>query len=1335
MLQVKQGLASIIFVLLRASTWTTNGLLCFTGCIVVVYNPRQNKQVHFFRARQPVCALAVSRDGARVAAGQRGKTAAITVWNMTGPSVAWESLAHHVGGVAALAFSPDGRFLVSCGFKVDRSQGLAVWDLTTGLRAACGRLSQKVAAVTFAEDGGFVTAGERHLKFWQLRDVDSAILQQQTAVPDAKGATSLPVVIVSKPAVMRESGPQFEHFVDVCTGKSPRTAHLTYAISSAGVLCAFDRDRMMTLWVNTRVRAGFALDVAEDRLFIGGADGIVRSFHPETLEFISTLPLPAAVGRQNVRVGEAVPEPQAGDIYPGALCVRTAGGGSHVAVVYGDRSLYVWNCSNLEHVSKYRSSCGHSAAVQGVAMLPLGGTGQSRNASASRHPPLPAGTFVTCSSDATLRFWNLNPRATASSVALDAPAVGLGSSPAAAPAIARNLYSREQVLVVYANEKLLDPIAMGSPADAPRISGGGGTWPSRSVVNSTQDLEAAGGLVPPSVLLDTGLRCMAVSPGGDQVAAGDRVGGLRVFDIPSGQLRWACAAHTQEVLCVKYAVLSRPPSVSSEVQPAVASALILASGSHDKTLRLFLGAPMGGAETRSAFDSAALIAGTEGGGHASAVAAFVFSPDGQQLVSAGSDASLVSFRLAMSVSTAADDESLISATCVRTVRTTHGKIYDLAGDASGRNIVVAGPDRRVHVYAQRTCKLVRSFKPQADVAELNRVVLDPTGLFVAAAAFDRRVHIFDFFSGEPVCHLSGHSELVTGLAFTLDFKRLITVSGDGCIMVWRLGSQIYRAMADRWTEIAGPRAPPKVLAPLVGESVVDPRPQPAAVVGEEASGASDPRAQSSTIAAVDTTPLPVNAHGDSARDAAHASLLTGTLRSEAAPVPISLPSGVDAVVSPPVFRTSMLPEWAQEQHTGGGGATAATASVPARSAAPPPLSHDTNGTGSMRTSKWSHVLPAPAYGAESVVAHSAPVAAAALDAAVSPGSVHDAEVTDLLGALATQGSLNVSEDGDGFEADEDDGSGVDQPPDEDEGDYEGVEESLAAAEEVEEYPPDFHQPVEDTPATLNSFSVTRSAVFASALQPLALQPAQPAALPAVLAQQPAAARDRDAVVVEPKSAKDMAEDDAHATVSVLLSPLGTSCLATLEATSNDSIGAVQGGHVAQSELSFTVSASAAALSAGPVAAAAPQVPAEGAPVVPLAAFSGAIERLEHSIHEVAGLFQALSATVQGGGRSLDTSSFSAAAGDWTLGTSTPMQLQTGSAPGSTGTPGVGATVQPSLLVRSFLDSTRAAGMGALPMSVAGAGAGVTVPSPEVLTALRAALSKASSMLATLAGPE
>jgi len=65
------------------------------------------------------------------------------------------------------------------------------------------------------------------------------------------------------------------------------------------------------------------------------------------------------------------------------------------------------------------------------------------------------------------------------------------------------------------------------------------------------------------------------------------------------------------------------------------------------------------------------------------------------------------------------------------------------------------------------------------------------------------IRLFDFFTGSRLARVSAHSELITGVTFTHDCRRLITVGADGCIMVWRISPELTRAMNDRMAELRG----------------------------------------------------------------------------------------------------------------------------------------------------------------------------------------------------------------------------------------------------------------------------------------------------------------------------------------------------------------------------------------------------------------------------------------------------------------------------------------------------------------------------------------------------
>ena len=94
----------------------------------------------------------------------------MVVWALSSGRVVSE-LRSHKFGVACVAWSPDGARLVSVGFRHDKT--LLLWDWRDGGLVAKGKVSQRVHAVAFARDGSFfVSCGERHVKWWDVPDVN-----------------------------------------------------------------------------------------------------------------------------------------------------------------------------------------------------------------------------------------------------------------------------------------------------------------------------------------------------------------------------------------------------------------------------------------------------------------------------------------------------------------------------------------------------------------------------------------------------------------------------------------------------------------------------------------------------------------------------------------------------------------------------------------------------------------------------------------------------------------------------------------------------------------------------------------------------------------------------------------------------------------------------------------------------------------------------------------------------------------------------------------------------------------------------------------------------------
>ncbi|XP_039922493.1 mitogen-activated protein kinase-binding protein 1 isoform X1 [Hirundo rustica] len=689
------------------------GLVAYpAGCVVVLFNPRKNKQHHILNSsRKTITALAFSPDGKYLVTGESGHMPAVRVWDVAERTQVAE-LQEHKYGVACVAFSPSSKYIVSVGYQHDMI--VNVWSWKKNIVVAANKVSSKVTAVSFSEDCSyFVTAGNRHIKFWYLDD--SKTSKVNATVP-----------LLGRSGLLGELRNNF--FADVACGRGKK-ADSTFCITSSGLLCEFNEKRLLDKWVELRNTDSFTTTVANcisvnhDYIFCGCADGTVRIFNPLNLHFVTTLPKPHFLGTDIASVTEAsrLFSGVADAKYPDTIALTFDPTNQWLSCVYNDHSLYVWDIKDPKKVGKVYSALYHSSCVWNIEMYP--------EVKDNNQPCLPPGSFITCSSDNTIRLWNTE------------------SSNIHGTALHRNILSNDLMKIIYVDDNtqvLLD-----------------------TDYNSAGSADKADAQV-----LDTkvGIRTVCVSPSGEHLASGDRIGTLRIYELQSLKEMLKVEAHDSEILCLEY---SKPDT----------GLKLLASASRDRLIHVLDAGK--DYSLQQTLDE-----------HSSSITAVKFAAnDGKvRMISCGADKSIY-FRTAQKTG-----EGVQFTRTHHIVRKT--TLYDMDVDPSWKYAAIGCQDRNIRVFNISSGKQKKLYKgSQGEDGTLIKVQTDPSGLYIATSCSDKNLSIFDFYSGECVATMYGHSEIVTGMKFSNDCKHLISVSGDSCIFIWRLSSEMTINMRQRLSDM------------------------------------------------------------------------------------------------------------------------------------------------------------------------------------------------------------------------------------------------------------------------------------------------------------------------------------------------------------------------------------------------------------------------------------------------------------------------------------------------------------------------------------------------------
>ena len=759
-----------------------NGNIAYpAGRIVVLASANLSHELFHFYCRKAVSSICWSSDGRLIAIGERGHHPGISVWREEkagSDKLLYKQIAYlhkHKFGIKRVAFNTEGTVLASIGFKHDHAasfwkidphggmpQSLPVASGDTSTDNSWGgklltsvRLGSNINAMVSVksertaqpipekgEDEG-KTKCENAETFVVAGEDGVVTYWSMKFVDDEKNVLTLSPLPGGLPKAFHKT-----HFVDVAAGENGRV----YAITRKGVLCAFSKNRMMEKWVNLDSGAAFCLSVSKSYVAAGCAGGVVRVFKKTSLSYVCTLSYTNDCDVSSINGAESPDEIAA----PDCQCVKINEVENTINVVYSSRLMNVWkledsteeNAKPIPELTK--SITCHSDCIWD-AIVPNSRASSLFTESYRKSAKPPNGSaisildnVITCSADGTMRFWDFSKQ----------------HQQSGKPALRRTIKG-----VV---SKDFDNVAGESRKEHQQME--------------SEDNSRELPLLPNTA---SGIRCFDISVDGCWIACGDYHGNLHVYDLkgmaPVSSLH---DVHTAEVLCASFSFHAEQPQHNG------ISVSLLASGGRDGTINIF--------DVNAKFKLLQTVQY-----HSQSVMCVRFSLDGSRFISCGGDKTIV-----LSAVDKGESSSSWKITKEKVINSPHGTFYDMNLHENNRWLITAGKDRKVQVWSLNSGKKLRSWKPTDSVSqdiEVYKIVLDPTGTYAATCSFDKFIRIYDFLSGACIARFTGHSEIVSGICFTADCKRLVTVGGDGCVLVWRLPSPIGRAIRERKKECIAKR--------------------------------------------------------------------------------------------------------------------------------------------------------------------------------------------------------------------------------------------------------------------------------------------------------------------------------------------------------------------------------------------------------------------------------------------------------------------------------------------------------------------------------------------------
>ncbi|KAJ3714302.1 WD40-repeat-containing domain protein [Lentinula guzmanii] len=627
-----------------------------------------------------VSSVAFSPDGKRIVSGSDDKS--IRIWNADTGEAIGDPLQGHSSQVTSVAFSPDGNRIVSGSWNAS----IRIWNADTG--EAIGDPLQghfnHVTSVAFSPDGKRIVSGscDESIRIWNA-DTGEAIgdpLQGHSHIVNSVAFSPDGKRIVSgsdDKSIRIWNADTQEAIGDPLQGHSDAVNSVAFSPDGKRIVSGSDVKSIRMWNADTGEAIGDSLWGHSDRV-----NSV--AFSPDGKRIVSGS-WDWSIRIWNVDIGEVIGHPLQGHS-SWVTSVALSPDGKRIVSGSEDKSIRIWNADTGEAIGDPLQ--GHLNPVTSAAFSPDGKR------------------IVSGSMDCSIRIWNADT----------GEAIG-------------------DPLKEHSNS--VNSVAF-SP-DGKRIVSG--SWDKSIRIWNADTGEAIGDPLQGHL---NPVTSVAFSPDGKRIVSGSMDCSIRIWNADTGE------AIGNPLQGHSYGISSLAFSPDGKR---------IVSGSWDRSIRIW------NADTAEAI-------GDPLQGHSDAVNPVAFSPDGKRIVSGSWDRSIRSWN--------ADTGEAIG----DPLQGHFNPVTSVAFSPDGKRIVSGSWDRSIRIWNADTGEAIGN-PLQGHSYGVSSLAFSPDGKRIVSGSWDRSIRIWNADTAEAIGDpLQGHSDPVNSVAFSPGGKRTVSGSEDESIRIW-----------------------------------------------------------------------------------------------------------------------------------------------------------------------------------------------------------------------------------------------------------------------------------------------------------------------------------------------------------------------------------------------------------------------------------------------------------------------------------------------------------------------------------------------------------------------